>query len=75
MIRWKEYKDMHIEGISPLGMIWIRFDRTGVARSVYTKFDSVVKHIIEEDWQKDRDGAQLWAEQLYSYYKLAKGIK
>jgi len=65
MIKWdKKVEDRHMKGTTPFGLVFIRLDREGNITSMYTLFGTTEKHMPDEEWMQDVEGAQLRLEIL-----------
>jgi hypothetical protein len=65
MVVWKEdIVDRHMEGTTPFGPVYIRFNRAGKTSAMYTLFGSTHKYIPDEEWMQDLEGAQLKLEEI-----------
>lgn len=64
-VKWdKKVEDRHMKGNTPFGPVFIRLDREGNITSMYTLFGTTEKHMPDEEWMQDVEGAQLQLEIL-----------
>ena len=65
MVKWdSKVEDRHMKGTTPFGPVFIRLDREGNITSMYTLFGTTEKHMPDEEWMQDLEGAQLRLEIL-----------
>lgn len=64
MVTWKEELDRHVEGLTPFGKVFIRFNKEGKVTGMYTLFGHTKKYMADEKWMQDLEGAQLFLETL-----------
>jgi hypothetical protein len=65
MVTWKkEIQDRHMEGSTPYGQVFIRFNRESEVTGMYTLFGYTKKYMPEEKWMQDLEGAQLFLETI-----------
>jgi len=53
MIEWGEVVDNHLMGITPLGKVFIRFNRQNKITGMYTMFGEVEKFVPQEEFEED----------------------
>ena len=64
-IKWdKKIEDRHMKGYTPFGSVFIRLDKKDKVTAMYTCFGSTEKHMPDEEWMRDLEGAQLQLEIL-----------
>lgn len=61
MIIWQPPHDRHMQGETPKGNVWVRFDREGAATALYFMFEKTLKYLPTEEL-KDLETIRLWAE-------------
>lgn len=65
MIKWNDkIQDMHMEGKTPFGRVFIRFNNEGKTTAMYTCFGSTKKYLPDKEWMNNLGGAQLQLEIL-----------
>jgi len=65
MVKWdSKVEDRHMKGTTPFGPVFIRLDIEGNITSMYTLFGTTEKHMPDEEWMQDLEGAQLRLEIL-----------
>jgi hypothetical protein len=73
MIKWSNIQDRHVEGNTPFGRVYIRFDRVNnKVTAMYTMFGTTKKYMPEEYAVDTVDEAKMILTELTKETKIVR---